>query len=199
MKGVTSLGGLSWRRAPDRNILYPSQAPTVFGGWSSAWVGSMRKGGWHFSKVSSRRYPLLRLIMTSYSARATHLLCERRSLVDTPADNSKHPSVNIHSVALQVFYPLTRRISPFDRSYPFAVGPCADPVDRPVIFTEIPILHWPIRCTLANSPRRRRVERRLSPPTPSNPDHLGYRSQTTRFPDTSTIYRHQYTGPPWQH
>ena len=32
-KGDTLLGGPLWRKVPDRNISFPSQAPTAFGGW----------------------------------------------------------------------------------------------------------------------------------------------------------------------
>ena len=75
-KGATLLGGLLWRRVPDQNTSSPSQAPTVFGGWSSASGGLTQKDGWRFSKVIRRCGPVSYLVMTSFSARATHFLCE---------------------------------------------------------------------------------------------------------------------------
>ena len=65
-KEATLLGGLSWKRELDQNTSSPSRAPMVFGGWSSALGGSMRKGGWRFLKVSCRRDPVSHPVMTPF-------------------------------------------------------------------------------------------------------------------------------------
>lgn len=151
----------------------------------------MQKDGWHCSKASCRRDLALRLIMTSFSSRAAHVLCERYPLVNPPADSSKSPSICIYPISLQtLFHSPTRRLSPPDRSRSFPPRLGANSTYRPVVLTEAPILHRPTRRNLKNPPRRRRFERRLSPPTPPNPSNLGQRSPVTRVSDTATIHRY---------
>lgn len=80
----------------------------------------MQKGGWHYSKVSCRGNLALCLIVTSLSARAANVLCERRSLVNPPADSSEYPPIYIYPISLQIlFYSPTRRFSPLDWSPSF--------------------------------------------------------------------------------
>ena len=53
-----------------------------------------QKGGWHLSKVIRRFCPVSYPVMTSFCARAAHILCERYPLIDPPAGGLEHPSIN---------------------------------------------------------------------------------------------------------
>ena len=149
----------------------------------------MQKDGWHCSRVSCQHDLALRLTVTSFSTRAAHVLCERCSLVNSPTNNSKSPPIYIYPISIQIlFYSPTCRFSPADRSHSFTPRPGANPTYRPVVLTEAPIIHWPIKCTLTNPPRRRGFERCLPPPTPLDPNHLGQRSPVVRVSDAPSIY-----------
>jgi len=64
------------------------------------------------------------------SARAAHLLCEWRSLVNPPSHCSKYPSINFHTIPIQVFlHSPTRRLSSSDWPNPVTTRPGANPVD----------------------------------------------------------------------